>query len=262
MSSGNASTATDLQAAYYNEYAAIQREHWWYLARAEILEAILARHLHPDRQRLILDIGCGPGGMRPILSQFGRLVSTDFTFEALRFCAAQKLDYLVAADGMRLPFRDDHFDAAVAFDVIEHLSDDGLGVRELFRVLKPQGRLFVTVPAFQFLWGRQDLVSHHFRRYNAAGLASVLRAADFDIEQISYFNAFLFPAIAAIRLTCRLLGLNRVRAGQEMKSDFSVPYHGWRNELPRKIFAAEKPLLLRGSLPFGVSLVCVARKPQ
>ncbi len=251
-----------MQAAYYTEYAAIQREHWWYRARAEILEAILARHLQPNRQRLILDIGCGPGGMRPMLSQFGRLASTDFTFEALQFCAAQKLDYLVAADGMRLPFRDSGFDAAVAFDVIEHLSDDGLGARELFRVLKPQGWLFVTVPAFQFLWGRQDIVSHHFRRYNSAGLSTVLRAAGFDIEQISYFNTFLFPPVAAIRLAYRWLGLNRARAGQEMKSDFSMSHRGWRNELPRKIFAAEKPFLLRGRLPFGVSLLCVARKPQ
>jgi SAM-dependent methyltransferase len=251
-----------LQAAYYTEYAAIQREHWWYRARAEILEAILARHFPRGRERMILDIGCGPGGMRPMLSQFGRLASTDFTFEALQFCAAQKLDHLIAADGMRLPFRNGCFDAAVAFDVIEHLSDDGLGARELFRVLKPQGRLFVTVPAFQFLWGRQDIVSHHFRRYNATGLSTVLRAAGFDIEQLSYFNTFLFPPVAAIRLTYRWLGLNRARPGKEMKSDFSVPHHGWRNELPRKIFAAEKPFLLRGNFPFGVSLLCVARKPQ
>jgi SAM-dependent methyltransferase len=250
-----------LQAAYYSEYAAIQRDHWWYQARAEILEAILARRLSPDRQRLILDIGCGPGGMRPMLSQFGRLASTDFTFEALQFCAAQKLDYLIAADGMRLPFGDDCFDAAVAFDVIEHLSDDALGARELFRVLKPQGWLFVTVPAFQFLWGRQDIVSHHFRRYNAGGLSQVIQGAGFEIQQISYFNSFLFPPVAAIRLAYRWLGLNSERAGKEMKSDFSV-HHGWRNELPRRIFAAEKPFLLRGNLPFGVSLLCVARRPQ
>lgn len=250
-----------MEAAYYQEYAAIQRDHWWYRARAEILEAILARHLDANRQRLILDIGCGPGGMRPMLSQFGRLASTDFTFEALQFCASQKLDHLVAADGMRLPFRDACFDAAVAFDVIEHLSDDGLGARELFRVLKPQGSLFVTVPAFQFLWGRQDVVSHHFRRYNAAGLSTILQGAGFHVEQISYFNTFLFPPIAAIRLTYRLLGLNRTRAGKEMKSDFSMAHRGWQNELPRKIFAAEKAFLLRGNLPFGVSLLCVARKP-
>ncbi len=251
-----------MQAAYYNEYAAIQREHWWYLARAEILEAILARHLPRDRQRVILDIGCGPGGMRPLLSQFGRLVSTDFTFEALRFCAAQKLDYLVAADGMRLPFDTGRFDAAVAFDVIEHLKDDGLGVRELYRVLKPQGWLFVTVPAFQFLWGRQDVVNQHFRRYNARDLGTLVREAGFTIEQISYFNTFLFPPVAALRLIYRFLRLDRSHGGKELKSDFSVPSRGWLNELPRRIFAAEKPFLMNGNLPFGVSLLCVARKTQ
>ncbi|MEI8315553.1 MAG: class I SAM-dependent methyltransferase [Verrucomicrobiota bacterium] len=252
-----------MDAAYYHEYAAIQRNHWWYRARAEILEAIIGRHLNRGRQRLILDLGCGPGGMRPMLSQFGRLVSTDFTFDPLQFCAAQQLDYLVAADGMRLPFGNGYFDAAVAFDLIEHLRDDGAGVDELYRTLKPHGWLFVTVPAFQFLWGRQDIVSHHCRRYNAAGLSTVVRGAGFDIEQITYFNTFLFPPIAAVRLAYRVLGLNRAHPVEETKSDFTLRHHGWHNELLAKIFTAEKPWLVRGGhLPFGVSLLCVARKPR
>lgn len=249
-----------METAYYAEYAEVQRSHWWYQARAEILQAILHEFLKPTRARHLLDLGCGPGGMRPMLSRFGRLVSTDFTFDALQFCKAQQLDYLVAADGMRLPFRDERFEAACAFDVIEHLQDDAQAAGELHRVLKPRGIAVVTVPAFQFLWGRQDIVSHHIRRYDAPALRRLFTVAHFDVLKLSYFNTFLFPPIAAVRLTYRLLGLNRGKATGDLQSDFSMPHRGWLNELPRRIFAAEKNLLLRRDFPCGVSLLCVAQK--
>ena len=136
---------------------------------AEVLEKIRAA-TSPTKTMRILDLGCGPGGMRPMLSRFGRLVSTDFSFDALQFCKAQCLDHLVAADGMKLPFRDASFDAACVFDVIEHLPDDAQAAHELCRVLKPGGTAVITVPAYQWLWGRQDIVSHHCRRYNAPQL--------------------------------------------------------------------------------------------
>jgi SAM-dependent methyltransferase len=249
-----------LKSSYYAEYAAVQSTHWWYLARAEILESILRQYLPADRTRRLLDLGCGPGGMRPMLSQFGRLVSTDFTFDALQFCRAQLLDYLVAADGMRLPFGDAQFDAVCMFDVIEHLSDDAQAARELHRVLKPGGHAVITVPAFQWLWGRQDIVSHHYRRYNAPQLQSVLTGAQFDILKLSYFNTFLFPPVAAVRLAFRLGGLNRGKSAEEVSSDLQMARRGPVNSALRKLFAAEKGILRQGNFPFGVSLLCVARK--
>jgi SAM-dependent methyltransferase len=251
-----------VESAYYSEYAQVQHTHWWYLTRAEILEAILRQHLPTGRDHQLLDLGCGPGGMRPMLAQFGRLVSTDFTLAALQFCKTQQLDHLVAADAMQLPFGSGQFDAACVFDVIEHLTDDGLATRELYRVLKPGGKLFVTVPAFQFLWGRQDIVNHHRRRYNAGMLRAVLRGANFELLKISYFNTVLFPPIAAVRLAYRLFGLNRGKKAGELQSDFSLPAKGWANELPRRIFAAEKSWLRRGNFPVGVSLLAVAQKPR
>jgi SAM-dependent methyltransferase len=249
-----------LKSSYYAEYAAVQSTHWWYLARAEILETVLRQYLPADRSRRLLDLGCGPGGMRPMLSQFGRLVSTDFTFDALQFCQAQQLDDLVAADGMKLPFADASFDAVCMFDVIEHLSDDALAARELHRVLKPGGLAIVTVPAFQWLWGRQDIVSHHFRRYNARQLRSVLTGARFTVLKLSYFNTVLFPPVAAIRLTFQLLGLNRGKSAEDVSSDLQIARQGPVNTALRKLFTAEKVVLRSGNLPFGVSLLCVVRK--
>jgi SAM-dependent methyltransferase len=251
-----------VESAYYSEYAQVQRTHWWYLARAEILEATLRQYLAAGRDHKLLDLGCGPGGMRPMLAQFGKLFSTDFTFDALQFCKAQQLDHLVAADAMRLPFDSGKFDAACVFDVIEHLTDDALAARELYRVLRPGGKVFVTVPAFQFLWGRQDIVSHHFRRYTAPILRRLLVSARFELRKLSYFNTLLFPPIAGVRLLYRALGLHEARPGQVQKSDFAVSHPGVPNEFLLRIFASEKSLLRRMNLPFGVSLLAVAEKTQ
>ena len=258
---GTAYTARSVKASYYAEYATIQSTHWWYLARADILESLLSQHIQAARTQCLLDLGCGPGGMRPMLSRFGRLVSTDFTFDALQFCKAQCLDHLVAADGMKQPFRDASFDAACVFDVIEHLPDDAQAAHELCRVLKPGGTAVITVPAYQWLWGRQDIVSHHCRRYNAPQLRDLLTGAPFEILKLSYFNTFLFPPVAAVRLTFRLLGLNSGKTADDVQSDLSIAHQGIVNTALRKLFAAEKMLLRYGDFPFGVSLLCVARKP-
>jgi SAM-dependent methyltransferase len=248
-----------LQPHFYTQYAALERSHWWFLARAEILEAVLSQFVPPRRDRLLLETGCGTGGMRPLLSKFGRVVSTDFSAEALRFCRAQNLDFLAAADVTRLPFRSETFESACAFDVLEHLEDDAAAVREMHRVLKPRGLLFVTVPAFQFLWGRQDIVSQHFRRYNVPQLRDLLEQSQFSVLKLSYFNTFLFAPIATVRLSRRILGRNR-GGQQEVRSDFEFPHSGALNRLLRRIFAAEKRFLQHGRLPFGVSLLCVAQK--
>ena len=195
-----------------------------------------------------------------MLAQFGRLVSTDFTFDALHFCRAQQLDHLVAADGLQLPFANASFDTICMFDVLEHLSDDHRAAAELYRVLKPGGLLVITVPALQWLWGRQDIVNHHYRRYHAAQLRSVLATAEFEILRLSYFNMFLFPPVAAVRLAFRLLGLNCGKAAGDVRSDMHWARTGLLNTWLHKIFAAEKYWLAKRNLPVGVSLLGVARK--
>ena len=90
-------------------------------------------------------------------------------------------------------------------DVIEHVDDDVAALRELRRVLCPGGRLLVAVPAFMFLWGKQDEVSHHRRRYTAGSLRAALAGAGFAVDRTSYFNTLLFPPVAAVRLGRRLL---------------------------------------------------------
>lgn len=113
----------------------------------------------------------------------------------------------------------------------------------------------VAVPAFMFLWGKQDEVSHHRRRYTARSLRRVLGEAGFAVERTTYFNTALFPAIAAVRLGRRV-----VRAPGRGQSDFELG-PAWLNGALAALFRAEARVAARRDLPFGVSLLALARRP-
>jgi SAM-dependent methyltransferase len=187
-----------------------------------------------------------------MLARRTRLVAVDRVRPESR-CG--ELALAVQADAIRLPFAPASFDAVFAFDVLEHVEDEDGALREIRRVLRPDGRFVLSVPAFPFLFGRQDVVCHHHRRYRRSRLVPLLRAHGFSVEHASYFNSLLFLPVAAIRAGRRLLRT----PDPPDRSDFDV-------RLPRRVerileaaFSAERHWVTRGSLPFGVSLLCVAR---
>ena len=126
----------------------------------------------------------------------------------------------------------------------------------IHRVLAPGGSLFVTVPAYNWMWGAQDEIAHHKRRYTRPALRDSLTRAGFAIGRASYFNTLLFPPIAGIRLTRRLIpGL------RSDKSDFHFPAPGPLNRTLTRLFGLESGLVARTNLPFGVSILCLAQRP-
>jgi SAM-dependent methyltransferase len=155
--------------------------------------------------------------------------------------------------GAPLPFPDDAFDLVTTLDVIEHIDDDVAALAELRRVLRPGGRLLVAVPAFMFLWGKQDEVSHHRRRYTARTLRRALAQAGFGVDRTSYFNTILFLPVAAVRLGRRL-----VRRPGARQSDFDLGPASL-NRLLGAVFGVEASLVARRDLPFGVSVLALAR---
>jgi SAM-dependent methyltransferase len=138
-----------------------------------------------------------------------------------------------------LPFADASFDLVTSFDVLEHIDDDVAALRELARVLRPGGRVVMAVPAFPLLWGDQDLVSHHFRRYRWPQLRDCMLAAGLEPLHHSYFNVLLFVPIAAIRL-----GRRALRPPRADSTDFRLGPPAL-NGLLARLFAAEAPLVAR-----------------
>ena len=187
-----------------------------------------------------------------MLAAHGNAEGVDISPQAVDFCSERGLQSVKLGAAEDLPYENDSFDLVTALDVVEHLDDDVAGLREMRRVLRPDGRLLLFVPAFMFLWGVQDDVSNHRRRYTLPGLLKAVKAAGFSVEWSSYANISFFLPVLAVRSVMRWLGL---RAATEYGINIS-PMNGPFS----KLFAAERFVFKRGRLPFGVSAVCIARR--
>jgi SAM-dependent methyltransferase len=243
-----------MQHDFYSEYSEIEDTHWWFRGRREIFTRLLAPLATAPLD--ILDIGFGTGAMLQFLAGYGRVVGMDMAVDAIRFARTRCACPMLLGDITQVPIASGSVDLVTAFDIIEHVEDDGAAFAELGRVCRPGGHMLVTVPAFQFLWGNQDIVSHHRRRYTLAELGAHVRSAGFEPRRLSYFNAILFPAVAAVRMARRLRGEPK----GEVKSDFTMTKPGLVNDTLTRVFAAEGRWLARWPLPVGVSLVCLAER--
>jgi SAM-dependent methyltransferase len=238
-----------MRAEAYEIMARTEDEHWWFVGRRRILEAVIETLPLPENPR-ILEIGAGTGGNLALLGRFGTVRAVELDDDARRM-AREKTGLPVQQgflpDG--LPFDEPEFDLVCLFDVLEHIERDEAALRTLRGLLRPGGRLLLTVPAHPWLWSRHDEKLHHVRRYRAGELARVCRKAGFRIDRLSYFNLLLFPVAVLVRLADRLRAEGNV-AGEE-------PPPPLVNQALRAIFGSERLWLRRHDLPFGVSLLAV-----
>ncbi len=250
---------------YYKEYYHLERKHWWFRARLEILENLVERQVLPagraSGKPRILNAGVATGATTSMLEKHGQVTSLEYDRDCCEFLTEVVQMPVVNGSLTELPFADGSFDLVCAFDVIEHIEDDALAVREINRVLAPGGKVFLTVPAYQFLWSKHDEVNHHYRRYTAAGLDRVVRQADFTIQRTSYFNSLLFTPIALARSVANLLPEKKVPEGSS-GSDFDAYQTGdFVNNIFYRLFRQERKLLGRNvRFPFGVSLLTIGQK--
>jgi ubiquinone/menaquinone biosynthesis C-methylase UbiE len=229
-----------------------EARHFWFRGTRAVIRSLLARTVR-SRPGRVLDLGCGTGFTLGQIDADLR-VGLDASPDALAYARERRESSFVAGSAEALPFRDGSFDAAIALDVLEHLADDGGAAREAHRVLRPGGVLLVTVPAFRALWSAHDEALHHLRRYRKAEVQGLLSRAGFEVTHAGYYDFFLFPAIALVRLAGRLLPTRGPRA-----SDVSLPPRPI-NAILASVLGAERHLVGRVPLPFGVSVIATARR--
>lgn len=240
-----------MEASEYRFMAQHQDRHWWFVGRRAVLAALLDG-LRLPRDARILEIGCGPGGNLPLLGRYGRVTALEMDAYARAF--ARDNTGVDVRDGRlpdALPFAGERFDLVCLFDVLEHVADDHAALTAIGGLLAPGGRLLLTVPAHQWLWSVHDQNLHHQRRYARAALCERLAGSGLVAERVSFFNTLLFAPAVAARL------LDRWR-GHAAASGVSVPAAPV-NRLLTGLFAAEAPWLRRWNLPFGLSLLALAR---
>lgn len=237
------------------EYERIHRlegVHWWYVGMRGIADVFLAACASPGAWQ-ILDAGCGTGGMLDHLQHYGQPIGLDLAPEALAF-SQQRGHRITGGSVTELPFPGATFDLVTCFDVLYHLwvHDDTLALAEFHRVLRDGGYLLVRVPAYDWLRGAHDQTVQTRHRYTAQELRQKVSAAGFALEKVSYANTLLFPLILAKRLL-------ETKRGQRQQSDLSLPPPAL-NRVLAFILSLEARPLRYVSLPWGLSVMCLARK--
>ncbi|MFH2000833.1 MAG: class I SAM-dependent methyltransferase [Planctomycetota bacterium] len=242
--------------AEFEQMFQVEETNWWYRSRRLLVRrAVEAECRRLGRPLKILDVACATGMSFRFLSDLGEITGIDISAETIVLCNRRGITDIVQCDAMELPFVDGSFDMVLALDAFEHFEDDCKAMAEMHRVLKPQGRAIVTVPAFMFLWSPHDDSFHHIRRYTRGELGSKLKSAGLNPVRISYYSFFLMPPVYIFRKIRSLFGEQK-----DKKSDFFVPIPTPAELMLKGIMAVERFLMRFVNLPFGVSLFSVFRK--
>lgn len=239
-----------MDRSVYEAMAEHDERHWWYRARREVVAALIRRKVSLPRNAQLLEIGCGTGHNLAMLGEFGSVDALEVD-EVARGMAEKRLGHKVLS--APLPelagVPNDRYDMIAALDVIEHIPDDKGALEGIARVLKPSGKLVVTVPAHQWMWSAHDVVNHHQRRYSRRALVGLIEQSPLKLEAVGYLNSLLFPVALAERLASKVTG--------KEEANLAPPAEPINQALER-IFALERRVIGRVPLPPGLSLFAVA----
>ena len=235
--------------------------HWWYRGMRGVMSTLLSLGKAQRKDAHILDAGCGTGGNLHSLQQrgFRNLEGFDLSPVALEFCRMRGLDHVRPGSITEIPFEDAVFDMVISCDVVTDAGTDNeiRALAELYRVLKPGGRLFLNLPAYSFLRSEHDRATAVARRVTKREIVQKLKQVGFHVKRATYWNMLLFPVVVAVRLLRRE---KEADLDNPARSDIVVP---WK---PINLFLSAcvglEHLLLRAiDLPVGSSVALVAVRP-
>lgn len=243
---------------YARAYVSYERDHWWFKARRVILKGLLNLHIPWKPGMRVVEIGTGPGENLGSLYPAGialRGIEPDPANAAVANAKGGAPVFVGTVEQLPAEIARDPQDLICLFDVLEHIPDDGFALDALRAALADGGWLALSVPAYRWMWGQQDVVNMHCRRYTRSELCRKLENHGYSIVRATYFNSILFPPIALFRLLARLA----MKKDRVARSDFEYSA-GFLNYLLYGLFRLEWPLLKWVNFPFGGSCFVLARK--
>lgn len=240
----------------------VEEQSFWFGHRnACILEAM--RQFPPPGA--VFDIGGGNGFVAKAIQDAGLEVTLVEPGPAgARNALRRGVSSVVCATLEDARFLPESMPAIGLFDVVEHMHDDREFLQRVRAQLPSDGRLYLTVPAYQALWSQEDIDAGHHRRYSQESLRSVLVASGFAVDFLTGFFKFLLPAILAVRVVPYRLGLAKSAAPEDAAKQMAkqhIPQHGWMSSTLRSLERRELAAI-RGRVPlrFGASWLLVATK--
>ncbi|HEY3528567.1 MAG TPA: class I SAM-dependent methyltransferase [Nocardioides sp.] len=225
-------------------------DYWWYRARSDMLRTALEPYVGSAER--LLDVGSADGPSVGWL-RASQKVSLDLDGRGLQAPSG------VCGSVLALPFADGSFDVVSAFDVVEHCEPEDVALAELRRVLQPQGRLLLSVPAYQWAWSDHDVANGHHRRYTRQRAVAVVRAAGFDVLRATYGFSAVFPAFAAER-AMRAVQQRFGSSGATGPADVVdlPPVSPVVERVLLGLCSLDRRALVRRDLPFGSSVFLAA----
>lgn len=233
-----------MQDKAYNDIDDLEDNLWWFRVRREIVVDII-QNINNHNTFNLIDIGCGNGHL---LKDASRYVKSAVGIEKFNY-SKPKFNNILNIDIFDNNFNNNSFDIITFLDVMEHIENENDFLQEVKRLIKPDGTIIITVPAYQCLFSNSDVFYGHYRRYNAKRLKKVLEYNGLEIEKLSYMNFFLFPLFALVRIIDKVFNRKKFEYG-DSKLTNSILYN---------IFHIEKYLLKKVDLPFGSSLLAICK---
>ena len=233
----------------YKRHFLHSSNHWWFKARREIIYEFLKKKIKKNIH--ILDFGCGSGTNLQIISKFGKVHFFDSNLRISNL-VKKKFNTNDFIQIKRLSKNKKKFDLILALDVIEHIENDRLIIKKLYKKLNKNGKILITVPAFNFLFSSKDRDLHHKRRYTLNSLTKVLDNF-FIIKKKTYFNFLLSLPIIISIIFYKIFNVKFIDKVEKKPSKIL-------NFILFKIFSAEKYFLNNINLPFGISILMYAKK--
>jgi SAM-dependent methyltransferase len=242
----------------YELHREIEDTHWWFLARRRIIIDLLTRFLPPNKGLTVAEVGCGTGGNLVQLDKYYRAIGTEISAFAANVARERAGCPVFLGDGLDgLAGMAGEVKGVLLLDLLEHMGNPVGFLSRMHSSMPSDALLLVTVPAGQFLFSEHDLAFGHLKRYNRRDLRDELSQCGFSVIYISYFNSLLYLPAILIRLLRKLI--LPFRKGARYKTDFWFPPPPF-NRILDEIMAAERFLLRRFALPFGLSLIALAQK--
>lgn len=215
---------------------------WWMRGRQAIVSELLKK---VDKKSQIIDIGAGVGYVAKSLRELGfrNILVADRSQKALSLL--KEKGFQTAEVNLPEVSISQKFDVALLLDVLEHVGQDEKTLKNIKKLLKQDGQLIITAPAFKFLWSKKDDIVWHKRRYTSSELREKLEKAGYKINYLSYYNFFLFPAAFIFSR----LNKNNIKVKR---------YSKWSDSLFYLPFSSERFFVKSGfKFPYGVSLIAV-----
>ncbi len=239
---------------------------WWFQYRADVIASLAEKSFVFDRTTI--DCGGGNGYTTYCMQQKGcRIALLEPTLTACQNGKRRGLRTVVCGTLEKDTVKDGSIEQLLLLDVLEHIEDDAQFLRTVYEKLAPDGKLLLTVPAFQALWSSEDTAAGHYRRYRLEGLRRLAQASGFSVEYANYFMEFLFLPILFVRVGLERLGLlkpagERTSAERKEVAEKQFKERGGVTRFALEVLERiELGRLLRGRrVRFGSSIICVLRK--